>query len=175
MPDTKAHGQQIRTGTVPDDRLVEEYIQSDGSVEFTGAQSMGGFKLTNVGPPTVSGDAARLNDLATLKRSDKNLRPGGSAPSSGSDFFDTEIDIGDTPANDSGVSVFLNGVRQTLGDGTRTGVEFYFSNDAGATARALSAITAGDSLFFNAATAGFDIAEEDIIDLEYAVLVTDNN
>jgi hypothetical protein len=45
-------------------------IKKDGSVAFTAAQSMGGFKLTNVADPTANGDAvtlgymnARLNGL----------------------------------------------------------------------------------------------------------------
>lgn len=33
-------------------------IKSDGSVPFAANESMGGFKLTNVGTPTVGGDAA---------------------------------------------------------------------------------------------------------------------
>jgi hypothetical protein len=33
------------------------FIRKDGSINFTGNESMGGFKLTNVGTPTVGGDA----------------------------------------------------------------------------------------------------------------------
>lgn len=35
-----------------------DVIKKDGSVDFTGNQSMGGFKLTDVGAPTAAGDAA---------------------------------------------------------------------------------------------------------------------
>jgi hypothetical protein len=42
------------------------WIKKDGSVAFTAAQSLGGFKLTNVADPTVSTDAATKNYVDTL-------------------------------------------------------------------------------------------------------------
>jgi phage-related tail fiber protein len=39
------------------------FIQRDGSVAFTGAQSMGGNKITNLGAPLNPDDAVRLVDL----------------------------------------------------------------------------------------------------------------
>lgn len=45
-----------------------DFIQRDGSVAYIADQSMGGFKLTNLGSPTNPNDAARLVDIqnATL-------------------------------------------------------------------------------------------------------------
>ena len=40
-------------------------IKKDGSIAFTGVQSMGGNRITNLGTPTVSSDAARLTDVQT--------------------------------------------------------------------------------------------------------------
>ena len=41
-----------------------DFIQRDGSVAFTANQSIGGFKLTNLGAPTAaSSDAARISDV----------------------------------------------------------------------------------------------------------------
>lgn len=39
------------------DVLLAQFIQADGSVDFTGDQSMDGHKLTDVGTPTAGGDA----------------------------------------------------------------------------------------------------------------------
>jgi len=43
--------------------LDADVIKKDGSVAFTGAQSMGGFKLTNLAAPTANGDALRFDQL----------------------------------------------------------------------------------------------------------------
>ena len=43
---------------------ISNYIRKDGTVAFTAAQSMGGFKLTNLAAGTAaSNDAARMNDI----------------------------------------------------------------------------------------------------------------
>lgn len=42
-----------------------EFIQRDGSVAFTGAQSMGGQKITNLGTPTSTTDAATKSYVDT--------------------------------------------------------------------------------------------------------------
>lgn len=46
--------------TPANDALV---IKKDGSVAFTGAQSMGGNRITNLGVPSSTSDAARLADV----------------------------------------------------------------------------------------------------------------
>lgn len=52
----------VRTISMPDAdvdlALVASAIQANGSVTFTANQSLGGFKLTNLGAPTNPGDAA---------------------------------------------------------------------------------------------------------------------
>jgi hypothetical protein len=49
-------------------KQVAGAIRADGTAPFTGNQSLGGFKLTNVATPVASGDAARKDsaDLKTL-------------------------------------------------------------------------------------------------------------
>lgn len=70
--DITDHGQL--TGLGDDDH--PQYILVDGTRAFTGAQSMGGNRLTNVGAPTADSDAARLQDIGpgfygiTVKQSD---------------------------------------------------------------------------------------------------------
>jgi hypothetical protein len=58
-------GKQIASGSVALDRLAEAVIQADGGQAFTANQSMGGFKLTNLGTPTVSTDAATKDYVDT--------------------------------------------------------------------------------------------------------------
>lgn len=69
MAQTQIHGgTQIRTGTITsdrivsgtiaDDRLASSYVKADGTRAFTGNQSMGGNRITSLGDPSASTDAA---------------------------------------------------------------------------------------------------------------------
>ena len=58
------------TGLGDDDHT--QYILASGTRAFTGAQSMGGFKLTNVANPTVGTDAVNLQ---TLQANQEGLKP----------------------------------------------------------------------------------------------------
>lgn len=77
--------------------------------------------------------------------------------SASSDDQDTGLTITRTPAGDSGVIVAVNGVGVKIGDGSKTGGDCYFSGDSGLTARAISAITASDKLFWNGVIAGYGL------------------
>jgi hypothetical protein len=58
---------------------VSGVIKSDGSVAFTAAQSMGGFKLTSLGAPTASStDAARAADIDASNLANGRAVSGGS-------------------------------------------------------------------------------------------------
>jgi len=59
------------------------------------------------------------------------------------------------------VGVQINGVSYIVGNGTKVGVDAYFSNDGGATARAFSAIAAGDTCRWNGSVAGFQLEATD--------------
>jgi len=87
------------------------------------------------------------------------------------DFANAQLAITKTPAGDGYVAVFVNGTMYKVGDGIRTGCDCYFSNDAGATARAIDAITAGDGLRWNGVIAGFDLATSDRVDFMYEHVV----
>lgn len=76
--------------------------------------------------------------------------------------------IAGTPANDSWVGVYVDGVLQTLGDGVKT-KDCYFSADGGTTARSIATITAGDTLYWVGSVAGFQLAATDLIDFVYSV------
>lgn len=51
-------GDRILSSTIADSSLVEDYIRANGTLAFSDDQSMGSHKLTNLGEPTNSGDAA---------------------------------------------------------------------------------------------------------------------
>jgi hypothetical protein len=65
------------------------------------------------------------------------------------------------------VGVRVNGVHYLVGDGTKVAVDCYFSADGGTTARAMSAIAAGDTLYWNGSISGFQLATTDRIDFAY--------
>ncbi|MFQ5339958.1 MAG: hypothetical protein ACE5F6_00270 [Anaerolineae bacterium] len=64
------------------------------------------------------------------------------------------------------VLVMVNGLLVTVGDGVKT-KECYFSGDAGVTARTISAIVAGDELYWNGSVAGYQLDASDRISLNY--------
>lgn len=107
---------------------------------------------------------AGLGIEAVLTTDDKDLTP---ASTSG-DGDDSTLDITNTPADGGFIEVLVNGVQQVLGDGVKT-KDCYFSSDGGTTARAIAAITAADSLFWNGVIVGFDLAVDDRVDFNYDV------
>jgi len=91
----------------------------------------------------------------------------GPTPAISTNFQSTNITISATPAGDSFVQVLVNGVMIELGnDKTK---DAYFSNDDGVSARAISNITSGDTLYWNALIA-FELDSSDRIDIIYAKL-----
>lgn len=64
------------------------------------------------------------------------------------------------------IIIALNGEIKSLGNGVKT-KHCYFSGDGGVTARAFSAIVAGDELYWNGVVAGYDLEASDVIDFYY--------
>lgn len=67
-------GSKLAAASVSDGKLASTFVKANGTVPFTADQSMGGFKLTNLGTPTASGDAA------TKSYVDSAVTGGGSYP-----------------------------------------------------------------------------------------------
>ncbi len=86
---------------------------------------------------------------------------------------DTDFDeacataIASTPANDSFVSVEINGLEASVGDGVKT-KDCYFSADSGTTAKAMAAIASGDKLYWVGSVAGYELAITDRVDFVYS-------
>jgi hypothetical protein len=81
----------------------------------------------------------------------------------------TGLAIEHTPFADSKVTLKINGLEASYG----MSKDFYFSNDGGATARAMADIEAGDELFWNGTNAGYDLEPTDDIDIDYEAASTD--
>ncbi len=87
--------------------------------------------------------------------------------SAGGTDFDTGITLSDTPAGDSRVLVFVNGVKETVSYGAKTS-HFWFEPAGGGSARAAADIVATDELHFNPTGAGYDLDTNDEIELVYS-------
>jgi hypothetical protein len=81
----------------------------------------------------------------------------------------TGLTIAATPAGDGYVHVILNGVVYRVGDGVKTG-DFYYTNDSGVTARAISAIASGDELFVGS-DLGFAVESTDVVSQDFNKIV----
>ena len=77
MPQTQLNGgtqirpgtitsDRIASGTVADDRLATSYIKADGTRAFTGDVSLGNFRITSLGEPSSSTDAATKSYVDSL-------------------------------------------------------------------------------------------------------------
>ena len=101
---------------------VEDYLRKDGTTPFEGDQSMGGFKLTNLGTPTQDSDAATKQyvDLAVqgldLKASTKVATTGDITLSGAQTIDGVSVVAGDrvlvkdqTDASENGIYVAAAG------------------------------------------------------------------
>jgi hypothetical protein len=168
------NGLKIDTGAVavePAD-IAGSGLEDDGSDNLRIAAAAAGDGITGGAGSALAvdpdGDSVSVGasgvKAAVPTTSDKAV---ASAATSG-EAQDTGVNITSTPGGDGHVDVLVNGVQYELGDGVKT-TPCYFSVDGGTTARAISAITAADSLYWNGTTAGFDLETSDDIDLNYNV------
>lgn len=98
--------------------------------------------------------------------SDKELTPSASGAADG---VTTGLTITSTPGGDGMVDVYVNGQLVELGQGVKT-ADCYFSADGGTTARAISAIASGDTLYWNGVSSTIGpLLATDVIDLVYNV------
>jgi hypothetical protein len=96
---------------------------------------------------------------------DKDQIPLATGPGDG---YSTGLALTNDPFGQSYVSVFINGLMTTVGNGSKA-LNCYFSADGGTTAKPIASLTAGDELYWNGATAGFDLDASDRVDFDYDV------
>lgn len=107
---------------------------------------------------SITGNAPTLDDkdiTASITTSDGDLAFAGS--------------ITHTPAVNSFVSVTVNNVGVTIGDGVKVGVGVYFSNDSGATALNIADIASGSTVHWNGSVSGYELDSVDRMSLFYNV------
>ena len=65
--------------------------------------------------------------------------------------------ITSSPIANSYVSVYVNGVKVSVGDGDKLHQDCYFSNNNGVTAKTWANITVGDKLYWNGDIIGYSL------------------
>lgn len=159
----------INANAVTSAKVDSTIFLSSGANPLTGDANAGAHKITNLAAPTLGTDAARFQDIAAgvphQVTTNKNLS--ASATTTDGDAA-TATTVSNANAMAGYFGVRVNGVHYNVGDGTKINVDCFVSGDAGVTARAMSAIVAGDTLRWNGSIAGFQLATTDKIDFVYA-------
>ena len=106
--------------------------------------------------------------VAVPYTSDKDMNP--AATGAQTDYEPTGLTLDRTPAGGSYVEVDINGQGQSVADADRDAGDCYFSDDAGATAKDLCDLQAGDELFWNGARAGWKLDTDDEVSFFYNVV-----
>jgi len=92
--------------------------------------------------------------------------PLGSGIGSPTTDFNTGITLSETPAGNSKVLIYLNGVKDDISYGTKTS-SFWFEPAGGGSARVAADLIATDELHFNPTLAEFELEIDDSIELVY--------
>lgn len=137
------------TGAYSDPSWISSLSQS--KIVYTGSLSQ-----------YIRGDGS-LSTFPVLKITNKNMT---ALVTTGNGQLACSTGISTTPVNGGYVAVYLNGLLVNTGDGVKT-TEAYFSGDNGTTARSLSAIQAGDKLYWNGNIANRDLDTNDNISFLY--------
>jgi hypothetical protein len=160
---TAAPSVGISGGTTADSGSATTMLRSDARFGVTLGTPV------NVGTSNTAGSAANLvganhvHAVPVVTPSNKNMTASVTVADGDQATATTVVS-----ANALGgrIAVTVNGVRYSVGNGTKVGVCCYFSGDGGTTARAFSAVAAGDTLRWNGSVAGFQLAATDAIDVD---------
>lgn len=192
-PATKADAAAATAGSANSSIRSDAKLQVDTGTPLTTIQSDAGTATTGTDAKLLRRDAQLLaltaapGDVGTanaqgtstsLTRADHTHRAAFPTRSNkhmaannanGDNLLATATTLVAPPAQGSWIDVKVNGTSYSLADGNaqKNTRSFYFSADGGTTAKALSALIAGDSLYFNKSIAGFKLDTSDLIDLGY--------
>lgn len=150
--------------------IDRNWLQVGGPIPYGPTAASVGTANNGGASPDVS-RADHVHDSPAPTIADKARAPSATA---GANFTTTGLTITGTPALGGDIMVFINGQKAVIGSGNRldrgsftNNVECYFSADGGTTPRAISAIVAGDTLYWNGTHAGYDLAVTDEVDIDY--------
>ena len=114
-------------------------------------------------------ESSTADDKGILTYVDKNIQ---CDIQTSSDNFPTGVRVTYSPYHDSYITVEINGVSVSVGDGVKTEAA-YFSGDNGETALTIEEIRNSDQLIWNGTIAGFELEVGDNINLIYEALADD--
>lgn len=158
----------INANAVTSAKVDSTIFLSSGANPLTGDVNAASHKITSLGAPVLNTDAARLQDVISNVPHQSTSNKGMTASATASDGDQaTSTTVAANNAISGYVGVRVNGIHYNVGDGTKLNVDCYFSGDGGTTARAMSAIVAGDTLRWNGSIAGFQLSTTDKIDFAY--------
>ena len=177
---TFAVGMGLATNTPASSGDFLKLTRADGGdILLTGNNNywnVNGLTSSSFGSPAVllmlegvkDGGDAPITATGVNAKADLNQSPLVTS----ADGDSTGITITYTPFSNSPVSVEVNGIEANVGDGAKDEA-CYFSVDGGTTARAISDIEAGDTLYWNGSIAGYELETDDDIDISYQASSTD--
>jgi len=168
-----AYQQHTANPTVDVSAIVWDPIGTD--LEAGEGITLIGKEITVVAGDTsieVDGDGVKA---AVPYQGDKAMAP--LATAADTNYEDSGLIMDRTPAGDGYVGVGVNGQDMDVADGDRDAGDCYFSDDAGATAKAMSDIVEEDGMFWNggADKAGFKLDIDDSISFFYSVVQAANS
>ena len=159
------------TATATSDVTLRLTRADGGDIMLTGNGSFvnsNGIVSSSMGTPALlvmiedeegSGGVA---ETGVQTRADYNKAPNATS----SDGDTTGLTITYTPFDDGAVIIKVNGLQVNLGDGAKNEA-CYFSADGGTTAKASSAIAAGDTLYWMGSMANYQLEADDELDFVY--------
>jgi hypothetical protein len=138
-------------------------IEADGSANLRIAAQGNG--LTGGGGSTLSvqadGDSISVGASGIKSSVPSKLNKTETPSSTSGSGTSTGLTIGATPGGDSYVWIEVNHIAYEVGDGVKT-ADFYYSSDAGSTAKTIANITSGDTLY-RGDSLGFDLDASDVV------------
>jgi uncharacterized protein YbaA (DUF1428 family) len=138
-------------------------IPSDQITNFTSSvntvASIPSGQVTNF---TSSVQALITASMGTPVYTQRNMTPVATTGNGAS----SSLALTSTPKVNEHIMIYVNGQLQFLGNGTATNVDCYFGT-VSTNAKAISALTSGDVLFWNGTYIGFDLSTTDKIDFVY--------